>query len=430
MMAATPNVLRAVASAGPETIPPSERVTIGHIGVGGRGTDLLRQCLPLAEGQSVAVCDPFESRRDAAAEWIDNYYAKERIRGAYKGCDKYKDFRELLAREDIDGVVVATPDHWHVPIAIAAVRAGKDVYVEKPLGLSVREGQALREVVNRYGAVFQYGTQQRSERRFRFACELVRNGRIGELKTVDVWSPEGASGGSTEEIPVPGGFDYDLWLGPAPWTPYTEHRCAARGSYWVYDNSLGFIAGWAVHPLDIAQWGMDADETGPVEVEGRGTIPTDGLYDTIASWDVFCRYANGVVMRSMSSDISAPAIDKYRPPKEHGTTFFGTEGWISVDRGGVYANPPSLLQSEIRPEEIHLYESDDHRGNFLDCIKSRSQTICPVEAAIRVDTISQLCDMTIRLNRKIRWDPENERIVDDPDAERMLSRPMRSPWTL
>ena len=427
---AAPYIIPSGALGNAHASPASERITIGHIGVGGRGTSLLNETIPLKDAQCVAVCDTFASRREAAAARIEDYYAKERARGTYHGCAKYNDFRELLARDDIDAVIIATPDHWHVPLALAAARAGKDMYVEKPLGLSVREGQALRDAVNRYGAVFQYGTQQRSERNFRFACELVRNEKIGKLQRVEAWAPEGGSGGSTKEIPVPEDLDYDLWLGPAPWTPYTEHRCTARGGYWIYDNSLGFIAGWAVHPLDIAQWGMDADSTGPVEAEGTGTIPTDGLYNTIMTWDVTYRYANGVELRSLSADIAAPIIEKYRPPKEHGTTFFGTEGWVSVDRGGIYADPHSLLDLDLGPDETHLYDSNDHRQNLLDCIKTRSETICPIEGAVRVDTLSQLGDIAIRLNRKIDWDSENEEIQGDPEAERMLSRPMRSPWTL
>ena len=409
---------------------PSERVTLGHIGVGGRGTDVQKEFQKLPSAQCVAVCDPFRSKREERAAAIDQFYTEKYGPGTYKGCSAYNDFRELLAREDIEAVVIATPDHWHVPIALEAVRAGKDVYVEKPLGLSFEQNRILRQVVNRYGAVFQYGTQQRSSRNFRYACELVRNGRIGKLHTMHVWCALGGAGGSVQPEPVPEGFDYDLWLGPAPFVPYTVDRCRPGGTYWILPYSIGYIAGWGVHPLDIAQWGNNSDHTAPVEYEGTGTIPSDGLYDVIDSWDMTLRYADGVVVRFVSSDRVRPLIESYRGPNDHGTTFIGDKGWVSVDRGGLYADPPSLLNSEIGTDELHLYESNDHWQNFIDCIRSRKETICPIDTAVKVDTISHLCDIAIRLNRKIQWDPVNERILGDSDAERMLKRPMRPPWTL
>jgi glucose-fructose oxidoreductase len=413
-----------------QAAPPSERVTLGHIGVGGRGTAVQQEFQKLPAAQCVAVCDPFRSKREERAAAIDQHYAEERAQGSYKGCATYNDFRDLLAREDIDAVVIATPDHWHVPIALEAVRAGKDVYVEKPLGLSFEQDRILREVVNRYGAVFQYGTQQRSDRDFRYACELVRNGRIGKLHTMHVWCTLGGAGGSTQTEPVPEGFDYDMWLGPAPSVPYTADRCRPCGTFWIMPYSIGYIAGWGVHPLDIAQWGHGSDNSAPVEYEGTGTIPSDGLYDVIESWDTTLRYADGVEVRYVSSDRVRPLIESYRRPNDHGTTFIGDKGWVSVDRGGLYADPPSLLNSEIGLNEIHLYESGNHWQNFVDCIKSRKETISPIDTAVRVDTLSHLCDIAIRLGRKIRWDPVTERISGDSDAERMLTRPMRAPWTL
>jgi predicted dehydrogenase len=323
-----------------------------------------------------------------------------------------------------------------VPIAIAAAQAGKHMYVEKPLGVSMQQDQAVRAAVKRYGVVFQFGTQQRSGRNFRFACELVRNGRIGELQTIHAWCPRGESGGSTTPVPVPAGFDYDMWLGPAPYAPYTEDRCAAetymrKGTYHIFDYALGFIAGWGIHPLDIAQWGNGTDDTCPVEYEGTGTYPTEGLFDTCVTWDVRCRYANGVKIRFMSDDVVKPLIEEYHPRSiDHGTTFVGSEGWVSVDREGIYADPPSLLKSEIGPDEIHLYESNHHQQNLLDCIKSRSQTISHIDAAFQGDAICQLSEIAVRTGRKIRWDPKKEEIIGDDAASRLLTRPMRSPWHL
>ncbi|NUN96745.1 MAG: Gfo/Idh/MocA family oxidoreductase [Candidatus Omnitrophica bacterium] len=416
---------------GNDTIPPpSERITLGHIGVGGRGTALQKEFQDLAEAQSVAVCDPFKDRREERAAAIDSAYAEDRSRGSYKGCAIYNDFRELLARDDIDAVVVATPDHWHVPIALEAARAGKDMYVEKPLGVSLAQDFALRRAIHRYSRVFQYGTQQRSSKYFHMACELVRNHRVGELKSIDVWCAAGGCGGSVDPIEVPEGFDYNLWLGPAPESPYTSDRCLARGGYWISDYSLGFIAGWGVHPLDIAQWGMDADGTGPIRVETVGIIPSDGLYDTISTWDARCWYRNGVEIHFMSEDLARPIVEKYRVHHDHGTTFFGTEGWISVDRGGIHAGPPALLEAEVGPEGVHLTKSKNHRKNFLEAVRSRGETISPIESAVRVDTLSHLCNMSARLGRPIRWDPDREAPIGDSDAERMMARPMRSPWTV
>ncbi len=411
------------AALGTGSIPAaSERVTLGHIGVGGQGTALVRYgFLPLNDAQCVAVCDPFRSRRENVGRQINEHYAERGGKGSYKGCAAYNDFRELSARDDIDAVVIATPDHWHVLTALAAARAGKDLYVEKPLGLSLAEDQSLRDTVNRHGTVFQYGTQQRSSPNFRFACELVRNGRIGKLHTIEATCEGSAEGGSTEPIPVPEGFDYDLWLGPAPWAPLTYDRCIARdylkkGGWYISDYALGFIAGWGAHPLDIAQWGNGTDHTSPIEYEGTGTFPTEGLFDTAVSWDIWCRYANGVSLHFRSG--------------VHSTKFIGTEGWVKVNRNGIWTDPPSLLKSVIGPGEIHLYESRNHYQNFLDCIRTRSATISPIEPAVRSDTISHLSDIAIRTGRRITWDPEKEKIIGDPEASRLLGRSHREPWHL
>ena len=425
-----------VRTAARRRMPPGERIALGHIGTGNMGGGHVSKFMLLKDAQIVALCDPFKSRRDEWAQRVDAHYAKQKGTGTYKSCATYNDFRELLARDDIDAVVIATPDHWHVPIALEAARAGKAMYVEKPLGLSVQQNQSLRDAIKRYGNVFQYGTQQRSGKNFRFACELARNERIGKLHTIHVWCDRGEEGGSTTPIPVPEGFDYDMWLGPAPCAPYTEDRCntgpsARKGAYHIYDYSIGFIAGWGAHPLDIAQWGNNADNTSPIEYEGTGSIPTQGLFNTITTWDMHCLYANGVKMRFMSDNVAKPIVEKYHPKyRTHGTTFIGADGWVSVDRADIYADPPSLLQSEIGPNEIHLYESNDQRQNFLDCVRTGKPTVSPIEAAVRSDTISHLCNIVIRTGRKIRWDPNKEVIIGDEDASRMLTRSMRSPWHL
>jgi len=436
---AAPHVITSAALGAGKVPPASERVTLGYIGAGGRGNALISQFLRVPQAQSVALCDCFTSRQKRTAEAVDRFYA-ERQKGGYRGCAFSGDFRELLARNDIDAVVIATPDHWHVPAALAAVRAGKDVYVEKPLGMAVRWNQQLRETVLRYGAVFQYGTQQRSNAKFRMACELVRNGYIGKLERIEAWCPgmtapewyekTSKGGGSTEAIPVPEDLDYDTWIGPAPMSPYTKDRCTEWGAYHVYDNALGFIAGWGAHTLDIAQWGNDTDHTGPVEYEGTGRIPTVGIFDTISEWDIHCRYANGVKMRFMNAKTANPVVSAYRKFHDHGTTFFGTEGWVSLDRGGLFASDEKLLKLELEPGDVRLYESHNHYANFVDCVKTRAPTVSPVKAAVQSDIISHLSDICIRSRRKIAWDPEKEIVIGDEDASRMLNRSLRSPWRL
>ena len=420
------------------TFPANERVNLGHIGVGGRGMSLLNSFLQLDGSQSVAVCDPFLSRREQSAARIESFYSTKKG-SSFRGVRRFHDFRELLLQPDIDAVVIATPDHWHVPIALAAVRAGKDLYVEKPLGVSVAENRFLRRAILDYGRVFQYGTQQRSGRDFRFACELVRNGRIGELFSIHAWCPEIATqevyfhepGGSMTPSVTPPGFDYDLWLGPAPWSPYTKDRCTCYGSYHHYDNSLGFIAGWGAHPLDIAQWGNDSDETAPISYQGSGEIASTGLYNTISAWDVNCIYANGVELRFMSQAWARSLVESYHPNfNNHGTTFLGSEGWVSVDRSGIWARPESLLAERVQPDQVRLTESTNHYQNFISAVRTRHQTVSPIKAAVQSDIICQLADIAVRKQRPIRWDPENETVINDAGAERMLRRSMRAAWAL
>jgi hypothetical protein len=399
--------------------PPSERVTLALIGSGDRGANqlLAGDFLPLPEVQVVAACDPFRSKREACAANVNRHYAARGGTGGYSGCTAYRDFREMLAREDIDGVVIATHDAWHVPAALAAVRAGKDVYVEKPLGVTVEQDLLLRETVRRYGAVFQYGTQQRSMAHCLHACELVRNGRLGEITAIEVVAPGGLTGGSTEPIPVPDDLDYDLWLGPSPYTPYTADRCTIPGGRFVYDSSIGFLGGWGAHPLDILDWAFGDLVRVPVEYEGTGLIPTEGLFNNIATWEVHCRYADGTPLRFTSG---SPDLTK----------FTGTEGWLAISRGGLAAEPQSLLSSVIAPEEIHLVESGHHARDFVSAIRTRVPAVSDIASAVRSDTISLLSDIAIRVGRKVRWDPEAETIVGDDAARAMLTRAVRPPWRL
>jgi len=344
--------------------------------------------------------------------------------------------------------LIATPDHWHVLVALAAVRAGKDIYVEKPLGLSFTEEWTLRKEVEQRKQVFQFGTQQRSSRLFRFACELVRNGRIGKLKHINVWAPGSAPGGSTEVVPVPPGLNYDLWLGPAPFKPHTQDLCSADGSkktWWFKsDYALGFIAGWGIHPIDIANWGADLF-TGPIEVEGRGTFHCEGACDTATIWDVNMKFANDITMKFVGvaqwGNQDRPTCDpwpeadewkqRYRRIATHGTVFEGTDGWVHVDRAGVNLQPENLIDQKEETFKVQLTKSPNHARNFLDCIKSRAQTVSPIGESVRSDTLCHLSEIAMRLNRKVVWDPVKERFVDDYEANlRLLARKMRSPWRL
>jgi len=393
---------------------PSKRAALGHIGVGGQGGGLLQGFLGLANSQSVAVCDPIKDRREAAARSVEKYYGSQKDRADYKGCRAYDDFRELLASKDIDAVVIATPDHWHVPIALEAVRAGKDIYVEKPLGISIEHDKAIRAAVHSNAAIFQYGTQQRSfNQHCGFACELVRNGYIGQLKAIHVIAPNGETGGNPKPQPVPPGLDYDMWLGPAPVTPYTRDRVFGTGRWHIYDYAIGFIAGWGAHPLDIAHWGYPHI---PVEYEGRGRIPTEGLFDTVVDWDLRGRYASGIELAMKTGG------DK--------TTFVGTEGWVAASRGGIAAEPASLLRIRIKPEEVHLLQDKHHYGDFVNCVLSRKTPVSNIDSAAQSDFISHLGDIAIRTGRKIKWDEKEERIVGDEPASRMMRRAMRAPWTI
>jgi len=401
---------------------PNSRINMGCIGVGNMGSGHVRSFLGQPDVQMVAVCDVQKQHRDRAKALVDRHYQ-------HQDCATYNDFRELLARDDIDAVMMATPDHWHVLIGVEAARQGKDLYFEKPLGLSIEEAKVMREAVKRNDVIFQFGTQQRSDERFRFACELVRNGKIGELETIMIGSANYKQIPDQPTQPVPEGFDYNFWLGPAPWAPYTYQRCTRNWTL-IYDYSLGCVSGaWGIHQVDIAQWANNADHTYPPEVEGSGTFPKEGFYDTAIAWEVEHRYANGV--RLIHADMPT-ALKRAWQFKLHwmGILLTGTEGWIYVCRDFMDAHPKSLLRVKIGPNEIQLPVSRDHRRNFLDAVKAHQQPLCPIDVATRSDIICHHADIAMRLGRKLHWDAEKEEFINDADANRLMSRPMRSPWHL
>lgn len=384
---------------------PSNRITIGSIGLGGQGMGNTRGFAANKGAQIVAVCDV-----DAA------HLEDARQKFKLDAKDSYNDFREVLARKDVDAVMVATPDHWHVPISIAAVKAGKDVYCEKPLTLTIGGGRKLADAAKRYSRIVQTGSQQRSGNEFRLACELVRNGYIGELKTMHVGIPgNNRSCLEWEPEPVPEGFDYNFWLGPAPMAPYTTKRCHYCFRF-ILDYSGGQMTNWGAHYLDIAQWGNNADDSGPVEIDGKGEFPTRGLYNTATKVDIKYTYANGVELKLTTSG-------------GH-TRFEGTEGWIDVQRGSLKASNESLLKVKIKPNEIHLYNSKDHKVDFLDCIKSRKEPVASAEIGHRSSSVCHLGNIAMLIGKPLKWDPKKERFIDNDAANDMISRPMRSPWRI
>ncbi len=402
------------------TTPPNEKVVLGSVGVGVRGCQNLRQFMQRGDVHVAAVCDVSGQQRLNAKQLVDTYYEDE-------NCSAYNDFRELIAREDIDLISVATPDHWHALVGLAAAHAGKDLYYEKPVGVSFEQAKTLRAAIHRYQNVFQFGTQQRSTRNFRFACELVRNGRIGTLKTIYVGAPASRAIPQDPIIPVPDGFDYDMWLGPAQKVPYSYQRCRPHNDkeswscwYHIRDYCLGFIVNWGIHHLDIAQWGNGTDSTTPVDVEGSGKFPKDGMANCCLEWELEFNYANGVKL--IYSDNKGRC--------EQGVRFEGDEGWVHVSRSKLEAHPKSLLESKIDEGENHLIKSDDPYENLLNAIRDRSGTVCPIDSAVRSDTICQMADIGSRLQRKLCWNPEKEEFIGDAEANKMLSRSMREPWTL
>jgi predicted dehydrogenase len=414
-LAIAPAIIPASALGLDKRSAPSNRITLGCIGTGNMGTSNMKAFLANSDVQVVAVCDTDGKRMEEAREIVRQWYATETTSGTYKGCEAYGDFRDLLARADIDAISVCTPDHWHAIPSIEAARAGKDIYCEKPLSYTIEEGRAMCEAVRKHNRVFQTGTQLRSMNHTRYACELIRNGRIGKIHTIR----KGGSGSNEipvqPEMPIPEWFNYDMWLGPAPWAPYTEKRCHWNFRY-ILDYSGGEMTDHGVHNFDIIQWALGTQHSGPVEIEGTATFPKSGLYNAATSYDVEWRYADGVRMIARGDPGS--------------NVFEGTEGWISMSQGGMDASPKSILKSVIGPNEIHLYDSKDHHRNFLDCVKTRAETLAPCEIGHRSTTIPILANIAIELKRKLRWNPEAERFVDDPEADRLLSRAMRAPWHL
>lgn len=440
-------------------LAPSNRINVAFIGLGTQSTALVPNFLKQPDVQAVAVCDvntdsrgygyrkgggfkggKLRGGRKPGQDRVNAYYAEKTGVGTYRGCDAYNDFRDVLARDDVDAVVLAVPDHWHSTMTVLAAKAGKDIYCEKPLSLTVADGRQMVEAVRKYKRVLQTGSMYRSRPFSRFACELIRNGRIGKVTRVLTKMEPGRKGPGPgwQPMPVLEGLDYDLWLGPAPEAPYHEDRCL-YGFRFIRDYSGGQTTNFGAHNFGIVQWALDADNSGPVEFEDQGTtFPEPGdLYNAPIEANFRARYANGVELICQTKDLGF--TQRYE----------GTEGWIEiVDAGpnpGLKVFPESLKTTTFGPNEVHLpasvpsrplildgrqvkYVFDDHARNFLDCIKSRHDPVEPVEAGHRTASLCHLANIAMRLRRKIRWDPEKEEIIGDSEASQMLSRPIRPQW--
>jgi predicted dehydrogenase len=419
---------------------PSNRINVGAIGTGriSRGHDL-PGIWQHDIARVMAACDLDSKRVEDAKTLINGYYAKKTGK-PYDGVTGYASYHDLLASKDVDAVVISTPDHWHCIIAIDAVEAGKDVYLQKPASLTIAEGRALSNAVQRSGCIFQIGSQQRSTVQFRYAAELVRNGRIGQLKTVEVGLPGDPSGDDEPEMPVPKNLNYDMWLGSTPVVYYTEKRVHPQVGYdrpgWLRCEQFGagMITGWGAHHIDSAHWGMDTELTGPVEIWGTAEFPKKGLWDVHGPFKTEALYANGVHM-IVSGDFP------------NGIKFIGTNGWIFVSRGNervtgsdpvaklkdataLAASDPKIITSVIGPGEINLPRSTEHHLNWLEAVRSRQQPIAPVEIAHRSCSACLLHHMAMKLKRKLYWDPAAERFKNDDEASAMLSRPQRAPYTI
>jgi len=416
-VAGFPTIVKASALGKDGAVAPSNRIVMAGIGFGMQGPGNMQSFLEKDEVQWVAVCDIDKEHLAMAQAMVNKKYGNN-------ACATYHDYRELFLRKDLDAVSIAVPDHWHAILAISALRAGLDVYGEKPLTHNLREGRAICDAVRRYGRVWQTGSWQRSVENFHQACELVRNGRIGKVKRIEVGLPQGqydfaGTFGQEALVAPPPNLDYETWVGPAPWWPYCKARVHMNWR-WNMDFGGGQLMDWVGHHLDIAHWGMGWDETGPVEMEAAGEYPTSGIYNSPGRYYATAKYADGtpLIMAGGHEEIWG------------GTKWIGEHGWIWVDRGQFESEPESLKRETIGPDEIRLYRSRDHWQNFLDCVRSRGKTITPAETAHRSASVGHLAVIAMEIGRKIKWDPTTETIIGDPEAERLLSHAYRKPWQL
>jgi predicted dehydrogenase len=395
-------------AAGRKRIGPNDTIVMGAIGVGGQGTGIMNQARKKAGVKFVAVCDIDEDRCEKAAKIIG------------KDCEKYHDFRDLLARKDLDAVTIGTVDHWHALTSIAAMKAGLDVYCEKPLALTIAEGQAMVEAARKYDRIFQTGSMQRSDSRYRLGCELVRNGRVGKIHTVEARIGDNPIGGPFPVVPVPKGLDWEFWQGPTPDVPYVKERCHYEFRWW-YEYSGGKLTDWGAHHNDIAQWGLGTDDTGPIAVTGTGVTPSKkaNSYNCHPHFAVTYTYADGTSLVTTSDG-------------ENGNRFIGDKGWLFVNRSRIEASEKALIDEPLPKDATRLYVSNDHMTNFLDGVRTRKRPVCDVSIGHRSATICHMGAIALRLGIPLQWDPSAERFVG-PRADlgnKMVAREMRSPWKL
>jgi predicted dehydrogenase len=409
-----PHIIPSTAMGMGGRLSPSDRVVMGAIGVGSQGKSNMRNFIKLEnQVQFVAICDVDTGHQAEAKALADK--ANNNI-----DCRVYGDYREFLEKEKLDAVCIALPDHWHGIIYSAAANKKLDIYGEKPICRTINDGKAIVSSVKKNNIIWQTGSWQRSQLNFRHAAELVMNGRIGKIKSIEVGLPDGNRGIGTPPImEVPKELNWEMWLGPALKVPY---RGVAHYEWrWTLDYSGGQLTDWAGHHIDIANWGAGLEKTGPVEISGVGVYPREGLYNVPIEYDIHCKYANGIEMR---------VANQSRLVHGSGATWYGDKGWINVDRGRSSASDPNILQGVIGENEIHLYKSDNHWQNFIDCVRSRKETIAPIEVAYRAISVALLGEIAMTTGQKIQWDPQKQEIIGNQMASRLLSRPYRQPWTL
>ena len=408
--AAAPMLLPASMFGGPTTDGANDAIGIGLIGCGSLGVGHhLRAYLPMRDVRITAVCDVDRTRRESAAREAEKHY-----KGKFRpGC--YNDFRRLLERKDVDGVIVVTPDHWHALPTIQACQAGKDVHCEKPLSLTIEEGRAMVTAARRYNRIVHTGSESRSKPDIRRACALVRSGRIGKLYTVRTGLGDNPTSPWEPDLSPPPGLDWNFWLGPAPEVPYKTRRCFYEFR-WFRDYSGGKLTDWGAHMNDIAQWGMGTDHTGPVHVDAKARYAPDNMYEFPPWFEVTYTYGDGV---KLITDSGQPHV-----------TFIGSAGTVRTGIRGVESDPPEIAATPLGANDVHLRESDNHDRHWLECMRTRRRTVTDVEIGHRSVTVCHLGNIAIWLGRPVEWDPGKERFVDDPEADRFLSRTMRAPWHL
>ena len=404
-VSASPYMLTSTALGSADTGPASNRFTLGIIGAGARGMHHIKQLSSNRDDvEMLAVADVYEQHSKRASSAVGS------------GCKAYADYRELLARRDIDAVIIATPDNWHALIAIHACDAGKDVYCEMPIAMTIRESRQVVKAARSNATIFQVGSQQRSESQVRLACEMVRSERIGKLVRITANVGGGPVCSMEPNEAPPQGLDWDFWLGPAPWSAYTPKRYI--GTFrWFYDYAGGTMCDPGARYHDIAQWGNGTCQTGPIKTEPvLAEFPTRGLYETATRFEVKHTYSNGVVLHTTSNT--------------GGIEFHGSDGWIKIYGTNVTASDPQILKEPLGVSDVRLYESTDHHGNWLDCIRTRRQPVCNAEIGCRSATLSHLGTIALRTGRTLEWDPTKEEITNDANLNRWLSRPYRAPWRI